>query len=64
MSRSYRPPPRPSAARAHADLLFQFVTSTSRGAPPEAKAPTAPSQPDSPDTKPNTRARESAKQKP
>ena len=52
-----QPARRPSAARVHADILFQFVTSTSRGAPPDASTPPAPNQQDNPGTKPKARAR-------
>ena len=55
MSRSYRPPPRPSAARVHAELDFQRPTSRRDEARDEAS--TARGKLDNPATESTSRAR-------
>lgn len=55
MSRSYRPPPRPSRRRIDAELVFQCPTGRHDEA--HGKALTARRQPDNPTTKPMSRAR-------
>ena len=62
MSRSYRSPPRPSAAQIRAGLAFQ--TPTCRRTTQDADTPTAPNQPDNPATESMSRARNTRKANP